>query len=315
MTRESIAAHYAISSLFQSYSEETRIYAFTIRQEDRQLFTVGKTRLATGRIKIVFLNSRSSDVLTYAVFHTGDHTINCAVRQDGNPADYAKLVQELRAPFDHGDFPEMIRVMDRHFGPVHYAVGNLFRDEQRRILDQILASPRDEIYNTLRQITDHYAPLRRLMADVHAPPLKALGMATEIVLNTELRRQFESDSMDLERVRALLVECGSTHVTLYNEDLAYALKGYFDRVSDRFVSSFSDLDALQRLLDAAELTHSTPFQINLWKPQNAYFDVMMAALPKMREKAGQGNEQVKTWVEKFVMLGDKLGFSSMARPK
>jgi hypothetical protein len=35
----------------------------------------------------------------------------------------------------------------------------------------------------------------------------------------------------------------------------------------------------------------------------------------MREKAGQGNEQVKTWVEKFVMLGDKLGFSSMARPK
>jgi hypothetical protein len=209
----------------------------------------------------------------------------------------------------------MIRVMDRHFGPVHYAVGNLFRDEQRRILDQILASPRDEIYNTLRQITDHYAPLRRLMADVHAPPLKALGMATEIVLNTELRRQFESDSMDLERVRALLVECGSTHVTLYNEDLAYALKGYFDRVSDRFVSSFSDLDALQRLLDAAELTHSTPFQINLWKPQNAYFDVMMAALPKMREKAGQGNEQVKTWVEKFVMLGDKLGFSSMARPK
>ena len=315
MTRENIAAHYAISSLFQSYPEEARIYSFTIRQEDRQLFTVGKTRLATGRIKILFETTRSPDLLTYAVFHAGDHTINCAVREDGDVEGYTKMVQELRGPFEHGDFPEMIRVMDRHFGVVHYSVEHLFRDEQREILDRILASPRDEIYNTLRHITEHYAPLRRFMSDLQSPPLKALGMATEIVLNTELRRQFESESLDLERVRSLLAECAASKVTLYTEELAYALKAHFDRISDRFVTEFLDVDSLQHFVHAAELARIVPFQINLWKPQNTYYDVMATALPEMRRCADEGNDQAKSWVEKFLMLGEKLGFAVAAQPK
>jgi hypothetical protein len=310
MTRETVAAHYAISSLFQSYPTEARIYSFTVRQEDRQLFTVGKTRLATGRTKIIFEITRSSDPLTYAVFHTGDHIINCAVREDGDPQGYAKLVQELRVPFEHGDFSEMIRVMDHHFGPIHYSVEHLFRDEQRVVLDQILASPRDEIYGTLRHITEHYAPLRRFMADLRSPPLKALGVATEIVLNAELRRHFESHSLDLERIRSLLAECAVSKVPLYTEDLAYVLKKHLDDVSDRFLASFRDMDCLQNFINAAEMTRIVPFQTNLWKPQNTYYDIMAASLPEMRQCASDGNEQAKVWIEKFLVLGEKLAFAA-----
>ena len=38
MTRGNVAAHYAISSLFESYPEETRIYSFVIQQQERQSF-------------------------------------------------------------------------------------------------------------------------------------------------------------------------------------------------------------------------------------------------------------------------------------
>ena len=111
MTRETVAAHYAISSLFESYPEKARIYAFTIRQEDRQLFTAGKTRLATGRIKITSEITRSSDPLTYAVFHAGDHTINCAVREDGDVEGYVtKWCRTCARPLSMGTFPEMIRI-------------------------------------------------------------------------------------------------------------------------------------------------------------------------------------------------------------
>jgi alpha-amylase/alpha-mannosidase (GH57 family) len=310
MTRESVAAHYAISSIFKSYADTTRIYAFTIQQEDRQSFTVGKTRLATGRIKIIFEVTRSSDVLTYAVFHSGDHTLNCAVREDGDKEGYAKMVQQLRGPFERGDFPEMIRVMDRHFGPVHYSVQHLFRDEQRAVLDQILAHPRDEIYGTLRHITEYYAPLRRFMADMHSPPLKALGMATEIVLNDELLRQLKGDSADLERIRGLLAECAASKTPLYNDDLAYALKAHFDRVSDRFAAEFRNMDNLQHFVDAAELARILPFKTNLWKPQNIYYDLRSTALSEMRRCAEQGNEEAKAWLEKFLMLGEKFGFAA-----
>ena len=40
------------------------------------------------------------------------------------------LSHELRAAFDRADFAEIIRLMDQHFGKVHYTLRNLFRDEQ-----------------------------------------------------------------------------------------------------------------------------------------------------------------------------------------
>jgi alpha-amylase/alpha-mannosidase (GH57 family) len=315
MTRESVAAHYAISSIFENYGETARIYSFSVQQQDRQSFTVGKTRLATGRIKIVFEVTGSFDVLTYAVFHTGDHTINCAVREDGDIEGYKKMAQDLRAPFEHGDFPEMIRVMDRHFGPVHYSVQHLFHDEQRELLDKILANPRDEIYGTLHHITEYYAPLRRFLAGLHTPPLKALAMATEIVLNNELLRQLKGDSLDLERVRGLLDECAATKTPLYNEELAYALKAHFDRVVDRLAGDFRNIENLQHSIDAAELVRIAPFETNLWKPQNIYYSLMSTALPEMSRCAAEGNEQARVWVEKFRLLGDKLGFAVDAKPQ
>jgi len=51
MTREKVAAHYAISSLFESYPEVAQIYKFTVKQEDRQLFTAGHARLAIGLVE------------------------------------------------------------------------------------------------------------------------------------------------------------------------------------------------------------------------------------------------------------------------
>jgi alpha-amylase/alpha-mannosidase (GH57 family) len=314
VTRETVAAHYAISSLFQTYPEEARVYAFTIHQLARESFSVGKTRLAMGRIKIHFETTRSPDLLTYAVFHGGDHTINCAVREDGDEGAYKKLVEELRTPFEHGDIPQMIRVMDAHFGAVHYSVEHLFRDEQRRILHEILAHPSEEIFNTLRHVTDHYGPLRRYMAALQVPPLRPLAVATEIVLNAELQHQFRGEKLDLARVKAILEEFKASKITLYAEEAAYDLKAHADRVTDRFVASHRDMDCLQSFIDTAEATRLMPVETNLWKEQNAYYRILTTALPEMKHCGDQGNPDSKAWVQKFAVLGEKLGFADALRP-
>ncbi len=88
----------------------------------------------------------------------------------------------------------------------HYSLKNLFRDEQRKVLNQILAATRDEIHNTYRLLTDRYAPLTRFLDDIHVPPLNSLAPATEFVLNNELRHQFENGHADAERVKSLIAE-------------------------------------------------------------------------------------------------------------
>lgn len=308
MTRETVGAHYAISSLFESYPEQARIYSFTVHQEDRQLFTSGNARLALGHIRVAFEVTRSSAVVTYGVLHMGEHKLSCGVRSNGQPDAYEALVQETRAAFERGDFPETIRLLDRHFGEPHYSLRNMFRDEQRKALNQILAATRDEIHNTYRLITDRCAPMMRFLADLHAPAPKVLEVAMELVLNAELRRQFEGDNLDLERVRSLLAECEATKVALETDTLSYALKGHMDRVTDQLVKTPEDGALLQRLLSAASLIRTLPFEVSLWKPQNIYFSMINTSLSEMRQRAFVGDEGAKAWVENFLLLGEQLGF-------
>jgi alpha-amylase/alpha-mannosidase (GH57 family) len=305
MTREKVAAHYAVNSLFESYSDDARIYSFAVKQEDRQLFTAGNARLAIGRIKVTFTVTQASDVLTYGVLYMGEHNLNCGVRYDGDLRAYTTAVEEMRGAFERADFPELIRMMDRHFGKANYSLKNLFRDEQFRVINQILATTRDEIHNTYRLLTDRYAPLTRFLNDIHAQPLNTLAPATEFVINAELRKQFENGHLDAERVKSLLAEAQASNAALETDTLAFAVKKHFDRLSDELSKSPEDLDVLERFRNSAALLQLFPFGVNLWKPQNIYEQLQARIFPEMKSR---GDEKSKIWTEKFLRLGERLGF-------
>jgi hypothetical protein len=305
MTRENVGAHYAISSLFESYPQEARIYSFIVRQEDRQLFTSGNARLAVGRIKVIFAITLSSEDLVYAVIHMGDHNLDCGIRPDNGPDSYKQLVEEMRGVFQSAAFPELIRMMDRHFGQTHYNLRNLFRDEQRKVLKQILAATRDEIHNTYRLLTDRYAQLVRFLADIHVPTLNALAPATEFVINSELCRQFDNGHPDTERIKSLMTEAKTINVHLDINALSFAIQQHMDRLSEEFLKNPEDLELLQRFSNSAAVVHDLPVQANFWKAQNAYDRTQTSTLPKMQEK---DDEKSRSWIETFFTLGDLLGF-------
>jgi alpha-amylase/alpha-mannosidase (GH57 family) len=111
--REKVGAHYAVSSLFESYPERARVYSFTVEQEDRQLYTAGHARLAIGRIKVIFEITHNFDTISYAVLHWGDHHLNCGVRHFQGPEAYAKMAQEIRETFERADFWQIVRSPSR----------------------------------------------------------------------------------------------------------------------------------------------------------------------------------------------------------
>ena len=305
MTREHVGAHYAISSLFESYAEEARVYSYIVKQLDRQLWTAGNARLAVGRIQVTFAITGNSDEISYGVLHTGEHNLNCGVRIYQGQEPYEALVREAKETFERADFPETIRMLDRHFGENHYSLKNLFRDEQFRVLNEILTQTRDDIYNTYRVLTDRYAPLTRFLNDIHVPPLNSLAPAAEFVLNTEFRRQFMNGKVDVERVRTLVNEARFTNAALEKDGLAFTAKKHFERLSDELAKTPEDLDVLQRLCDSTALLPILPFKVDLWKPQNFYFQLANSTLPEVKER---GDEKSKAWLEKFSQLGERLGF-------
>lgn len=306
--REKVAAHYAISSLFEDYPEHARIYAFTVDQEHRQVFTAGNVRLAVGRIKVLFEVTHSSDVLSYGVLHFGDHNVNCGVRYYQGPEEYACLLRDMEQAFSRSDVPEVIRVMDRHFGASNYSLRSLFRDEQRKILAQILNSTHEDLYTTYGHIAQRYTPLVRFLSDLHAPAPKGLSLAIEFVLNGELLRQFRSERVDAPQVRQILGQCRTDRVALDHETLGYTVKQHLDRLSDLFAERPEDFECLTQFEEAAALTRELPMEINRWKPQNTYHNLLNSVAPTVRSRADQGDQEALRWLGHFNSLGEHLGF-------
>jgi hypothetical protein len=98
------------------------------------------------------------------------------------------MVEEASQAFSSADLPECLRVIDRHFRGATYSLKSLFRDEQRRILCQIVNSTMEEAEALYRQVYEHHAPLMRFLAELHMPSPPILRTTAEFVLSNAVQR-------------------------------------------------------------------------------------------------------------------------------
>jgi alpha-amylase/alpha-mannosidase (GH57 family) len=301
-----VAAHFAVSSLFEEYGEQAEIYCYHIELEDYQTFVAGKPKLALGRARVTSTVTRESDILSFGVLHFGDHNVNAGVRTYQSQEVYQTMFQELSQTFSSADFPEVIRLLDKHFGASTYSIKDLFRDEQRKVLDSILQSALSEIEAAYYQVYEHHYPPMRFLSELGNPIPKSFHSAAEFILNSELRRVIKGDTLDLERLRSLLDETQTWQVELDTEGLSYLLQQTLERMMARLVTNPEDTDFLKQVFAAAEMLPALPFPVDLWKVQNLYHEILKASYPEFQNRAQQGDESAREWLGLFVPLGQQL---------
>lgn len=263
-----VAAHYAISSLFQDYAEESSIFSFNVVLEDCQKAQAGKVKLAIGRAKLTSRTTRETETFCFGVLHLGDHNVNCGVMKHQGSPGYESVSQELTEAFNRADFAEIIRLMDQHFGVCSYSLRSLFRDEQRKVLDQILEPAVADAESLYNQIHEHHAPLLRFLADLDQPVPKPLFQASVLALTARLRNAFSQTPFDSQVVWKCLEEAHFTKVSLDDSTLESEFRQFLVTIAKRALDDSSDLVALETLDEAVKLAQSLPFEVNLRKTQD-----------------------------------------------
>jgi alpha-amylase/alpha-mannosidase (GH57 family) len=304
---EKVGAHYAVSSLFANGFQEGRIYSYSVDCMDSRLLTAGKAQLSLGKLQVVSEVTRESAVVTFGVAHLGDHTVAGGVRAYGGEALYLETLERLTQVFRHGELPELIRAVDREFGPGTYSLKLLFRDEQRRILREILASGLAEAESAYRHIYESHVGLARLLASIGMRAPKSLEIAAEVTLNNDLRRAFEQEELELGRIAALVEEAQIAKIAFDSATLEFSLRHTLERMAEQFAATPEDAEQLEKLEAAAAMARSLPFEVVLWRVQNIYYDLMLTVLPDFSSRAAAGDRGAREWVRRFRSLGDRLG--------
>ncbi|MDQ7783445.1 MAG: DUF3536 domain-containing protein [Desulfomonilaceae bacterium] len=303
-----VGAHFAISNLFEEYGESTPVGAYRAVQHDVTTSSAGKAKLAVGRATVASEITAESLELSYGVLHLGDHNIVCGANDwNGDVQTFAGQREKLLEVFYRGDIPSTLRLLDEYYGPSMHSLTSLFREQQRRVLDQILEPASREAIGAYGQIYDYYAPLMRFLKDSGTPSPGSLSASATIVLNSRLKEALKSEFVDPDAVRLLFDESDRAGVVLDHTTLEFELRRNLERLALQLVDNINDTAFLKNFVEAARLVHGVPFEVNLARVQNLLFPILEAARssPPVPEESLESTEEEP--MEYLKILAENLG--------
>jgi len=271
-----VAGHYAISSLFESYTDHTRIYCYEVERLKHAVEVEGKMRLAKGCARFRSKITEETGLLDFSVLHLGDHNVSAGVRFEDCSQDDAH--QKLTAAFAQADTAEVIRLLDHAYGKNIFSLRLLFRDEQRKIAKLILDESIDSAAAVYRTVFESQAPLIRFLNGLDIPVPNALKSAAEIALNSQLQQNLDRPELDLESIRSLLREASASKITLDSTTLEFTLRKRIENEAAEFAANPANAETIERLLKLLDLMPSLPFPIVLWEAQNICYRPLLTAV-------------------------------------
>jgi len=308
---EQVAAHYAISSIFSSFAEETDLFCFRVWRNSYDVYTSGRGRLALGRVKIVGAVTGKQGGFSFAVLHFGDQNITAAVKayEPEDAAAFDAFAAEAAAHVQRADFPEVIRLLDRFYGHMDYSLTSLFTDEQRRIVQLILNSTLADIEISLTTIYEDHASLLHFLSQAGLPKPPALTLAAGFAINAGLRRALEADPIDQPLLRSFLSLARADQVPLETPTLSYLADQRMKRIMVELQMSSGSMDTLDRALSLGRLLAELPFDLNLWQAQNIWYEILRTSSYALTALLAEDRPR---WDQDFSDLGACLSIDCAA---
>ncbi len=304
---EKAAARFAVGSLFEPAEKESDIACYTVRCTDCAHRDAGKARLTIGQIEVRSRLTLDTSGACFGAVRFGDYNITGGVRPMADADAYALTKRELTEAFDRGDFPEVVRLFDKHFSGAVYTLRSLSRDEQRRIMNRVLETSLAETEAVYRRLYQSRAPLIRFITDLGIPVPNALRATSSVVLKADLREAFAQEKLDFKRIEALLSDSRNTGVDLNGGRLARTLEKRLESMIEQLFENPTDLELLQMLSAGVSLSQSLGFESGLRRVQNYYYELYKWVYPEMRGRSDDA--EVSRWLALFVPLGKKLGIA------
>jgi len=295
-----VAAHYAISSFFDGYHSSDSIYAYQTDLQDVRIFESEKLRVAVGTARITSHVTHAQFEFNFSVLHAGGHNLRAGICQTHD--DFAEFIEAASDYVSMSDFAGCLCMFDRYFGSEIYSLKSLFRDERHRIVNQIVNSTLEDIDNLYGDVYEQNSALIGFLRDLQMPLPPILRVSSEFVLGNEIRRCLTFEGNDINRVRLLLEKAGQYGISI-DSSIKSAFHERLDRVMDRWSRNPLELEALAQLEPLVALARVAPFEADLWRAQNTYYEVMTTVASLKLSHLSV------PWLREFWRLGDCLGIS------
>jgi alpha-amylase/alpha-mannosidase (GH57 family) len=304
-----VGSHYAFSSLYEEYEDHSQIYCYAVAKEDYTKISAEEATLAMGRIHVASEITEETTCLTFGVVRLGSHDFKGGVATGCEAVAYASMKEEMSATFDKGLYTELISLMDKHFGTHSYSLANLFRDEQRKILNLIIDKTLEENVSSFQSLFEHSRTLMEFVKETGTPVPQILLISAPPALNSALKKAITQEEIDAEAVQRIVGHIRKWQIAIDSPDTEYFLRRHAESLTRALTRDPSDLKLMARIQKFMDLKNEIPIDIVLWQVQNDYYLLAKTIYRDYLAKAQNGEEGAGIWLEAFRKLGETFRFN------
>ena len=297
-----VGAHYAVSSVFLDYPEEMELYSYTVKSISYKRSEAGKQRLSIGKALLRSNVTLEENILTFAILYLGDHHLFGGIRKFTNESIFQETNDEMEQAFNKSNVHEIIVMMDKHFGTHNYSFWHLFKDDQKKVLDQVLENTTTMVEGLFRQMYENNYPIMQAVKELSMPLPNALKVPVDFIVNSKVRRILEKEEIDLDELQRVAEEINRLDVELDTLFLNYLATQRVTQMMEQFFETPDNIKLMESIVISLEIFKSTPLTLDLWRVENLAFLMKKIYFEGFSYRSKRGDLLSKSWVDLFKKL-------------
>ncbi len=182
-----VGMHYALASLFEKQPEKFPVFNYTTKSEFFERREAGIHRISYGRIHIRSKTTFSEKHFSFIALYLGQHNIIGYISVDMKHDTFISMYDQTLAAFRESNLSKLLGLMQEYFGGEKFSIWHLFKDEKRKVFDEIVAKYLGKIDAELKQIYDQDYQLVNALANEKYPVPEIYLHTFAYVFNAELK--------------------------------------------------------------------------------------------------------------------------------
>lgn len=304
-----VAAHYAISSVFEEFPEEVTLYNFSATTKASHYYEGGKQKL------IIAHTEFKSDVtwekvdISYAVLYLGDHHIIGGVRKYISSQALDELHEKMSYYFKKGNIYEIFNLMDDHFGNHSYSFWHLFRDEQHNIMEQVMENNLTGAEGAMQQLYDNTYPLLKTFQEINMRVPSRLKLPVEMAVNNRLVKELKKKDCNFKKLENQISSAVSIEANLDMVTLNFLADRKLTSKMRVLEKNPLDLKLLTKVNNLLKMFEDTPLSPEKWEAQNITFGIKAEHYDEMSKRSKEGDESASSWIKAFRKLEESVNLA------
>lgn len=275
VTLERVGMHYAASCLFAEKPEELSLFNYTATNTHFERFQAGNQRFAAARTIVKSKVTKSEKLFSFAVLYLGQQNIIGYISTEMSEQTFLQMTELAVDAFKSTNLGDVIAIMQSYFQSNQFTIWHLFRDEKRKILDQITGKSLAQAESDFRSIYNDNYQLMSGMQLSEIPIPEAYQNVIQYVVNKDLKQFFQLPELSLEELQRLEQEIVKWKIRITDQQrlVLLASERIFQEIKD-LIKHHSDIGKVKNLSQVVGTMQKLGVELDFWKSQNYFYSAV-----------------------------------------